>query len=128
MEFVYNVIVIVYFLYALATLFMGVRLLRMIYQPDLMKPEQHVTARKAFLLMLVLQWIISIALALLTETADKTLFFTFALLLIPIFFSIWFNMLIRKERVGYGGSILLVFLSLVSLFAVDIYSLYILYV
>ncbi|MFC1687392.1 hypothetical protein ACFL0L_02340 [Patescibacteria group bacterium] len=128
MEFLYNIIVIVYFLYAVATLLVGVWLLRGIYQPDLMSPEQHASARKAYLMMLILQWIISIALALLTETADKTLFFTFALLLVPIFFSMWFNILARRERVGYGGSILLIFLSIASLFAVNIYSLYILYV
>lgn len=127
MEFLYNIVVIVYFLYALATLLVGVRLLRGIYDPELMSIVQHASARKAYLLMLVLQWIISIALALLSEAAGNILFFTFALLLLPIFFSVWFNMLARRERAGYGGSILLIFLSLASVFAVDIYSLYILY-
>ena len=127
MEFLCTTSLVIYYAVGIASLLFGAKLLQVIYQPDLMTPEQVGALRRRYLYLLITQWVLSICIAFLAQTTHRAVVFTFVFLLVPMFFSAWFNQLSRNQRTSYGLSILLVFLSLVSLFGSDIYSLYIVY-
>ncbi len=117
-------VLVLYYALAFAAFLQGVWLLRVLFDPDLVSLDQLGAYRKRYLTLLIAQWIVSIGLGFVSPAVRRFEVYYFALLLIPIFLSAWYAAIARKGQATGGLALLLVFLSVVSLFGVGFLGFY----
>lgn len=116
-------VAVIFYISVVGALLVGVKLLQVLFQPDLMNPEDVLKLGKRYVLVLTFQWVMSAARAFIGKNLIVSGVFYVALSLIPLALGIVY-VLFARRGLGQGGSIFFVFLTLLALFASGMVSLY----
>lgn len=121
---IYHVFLVAYYVFALGSLFLGVRLLHVIFQSDLVTPEGALRMRGRYVLSLFLLWVLNIARGLAGPVSSRLPLYYYFVLLFPVIFSWWDYAVAKNKRAGEGAEIFMVFLSVITLLGGILLSFY----